>query len=134
VRDHMRAMPSYEPVASRLPSPFQSSVVTSLLCWFLSVLCGSAVLSGDPRPRLRSQMRAVESPELHNQPCHATLQQPLASQTGPGLLACCMHASRLEFSATSSASAEILDDDKNKLHGAQVAPRASSTGMVRQQP
>ena len=66
-RDQMRAMPSYEPVASRLPSPFQSSVVTSLLCWFLSVLCGSAVDSGEPRPRLRSHIRAVESPDLTTQ-------------------------------------------------------------------
>jgi hypothetical protein len=38
----MRAMPSYEPVASREPSPFQSSVVTSLLCSFFSMVCCSA--------------------------------------------------------------------------------------------
>ena len=64
-----RTSPSYEPVASSVPSPFQSSVVTSLLfsCLFSLVLlkCFS-VSSFTPPPSLlpTHQMRAVESPDL----------------------------------------------------------------------
>jgi hypothetical protein len=57
-------------VASRLPSPFQSSVVTSLLCLLSSVVwCSTSDRGGcDVAPGcqsvLRSQIRAVESPDL----------------------------------------------------------------------
>lgn len=58
-------MPSYDPVARRLPSPFQSRVVTSLLAWLLSVVCASACDGGEPRAAdPKSHILAVESPDL----------------------------------------------------------------------
>mmetsp|Transcript_4411 Transcript_4411/g.15338 ORF Transcript_4411/g.15338 Transcript_4411/m.15338 type:complete len:224 (+) Transcript_4411:745-1416(+) len=71
----MRAWPSYDPVASKLPSPFQSNVVTSLLfdlsC--MSLTCRNTTGSvhdaafAPPRsptgPDGNVQMRAVESPD-----------------------------------------------------------------------
>ena len=62
--DQMRARPSYEPVASREPEGFQSSVVTSLLFSFsLEKCCSTAGSDILLEPSGTRQMRAVESPE-----------------------------------------------------------------------
>ena len=66
--DHMRAWPSYEPVASAEPLWFQSSVVTSFDLTSPRLCCstaGSALapLARRDGPSGTLQMRAVESPE-----------------------------------------------------------------------
>ena len=65
--DQTRARPSYDPVASSVPAPFQSSVVTSFAFSLALLKCFSTVARGAPpsASALRSQMRAVESPLLH---------------------------------------------------------------------
>mmetsp|Transcript_14416 Transcript_14416/g.35251 ORF Transcript_14416/g.35251 Transcript_14416/m.35251 type:complete len:297 (-) Transcript_14416:64-954(-) len=66
----MRACPSYEPVASKLPSKFQSSVVTSLAFSLLAALkCSSTChcmlrSASDPDSVVgMCQIRALESPD-----------------------------------------------------------------------
>mmetsp|Transcript_31154 Transcript_31154/g.80489 ORF Transcript_31154/g.80489 Transcript_31154/m.80489 type:complete len:215 (-) Transcript_31154:542-1186(-) len=69
--DHTRTWPSYEPVASNVPSGFHPSVVTSLLFSFdLLLQCSStmgsrqlACASGPHGPGFASHIRAVESPD-----------------------------------------------------------------------
>ena len=62
----MRPAPSAEPVASSVPSLFQSSVVTSLFSSPSGAMCGSTTGSASA-PWDRSHSRAVQSPALLNE-------------------------------------------------------------------
>jgi hypothetical protein len=68
----IRARPSYDPVAKRVPEPFQSRVVTSLLFSWLLLKClktkesreATVAAPGPEGPDGMVQIREVESPEL----------------------------------------------------------------------
>mmetsp|Transcript_9814 Transcript_9814/g.30757 ORF Transcript_9814/g.30757 Transcript_9814/m.30757 type:complete len:275 (-) Transcript_9814:309-1133(-) len=111
-----RVTPSYEPVASREPSLFQSSVVTSLsrsLAPALALKCLSTTHSSvcpPPTPPATDQMRAVESPE------------PLASLSPDG-----DHAHvNTSFSCPSSVSTSLDGTDATSRPPEAPAPGPSS--------